>query len=162
MAEAGKRTEGSIHVELTYESLDVASIVASVKSPKAGAVVLFAGTTRDNFQGKAVVDLKYTAYSRLALSTMLSICKQVQEKYSLTAVTMVHRLGTVPIGEESILIAVSAPHRQAAWQGGQYALEECKEKVEIWKLEEFGGKEGGVWRANRDGAAGEPVNEKKV
>ena len=85
---------------------------------------------------------------------MLSIARGVKEKYSLTAIGMIHRLGVVPIGEESILIAVSAPHRQAAWKGGEEALEECKKKVEVWKLEEFGGDEGGVWRANRDGIAG--------
>lgn len=67
---------------------------------------------------------------------------------------MIHRLGVVPIGEESILIAVSSAHRQAAWRAGEEALELCKEKVEVWKLEEFDGEEGGVWRANRDGAAG--------
>ena len=56
---------------------------------------------------------------------------------------MVHRLGIVPIGEESILIAVSSPHRQAAWRAGEEALEECKEKVEVWKKEEFGGRKVG-------------------
>ena len=86
----------------------------------------------------------------------------MKEKHMLTAITMVHRLGTVPIGEESILIAVSAPHRQAAWKAGEEALEECKAKVEVWKLEEFGGEEPGVWRANRDGAAGVPVNKSHI
>lgn len=85
---------------------------------------------------------------------MLSIAQSVRERHSLTAISMVHRLGVVPIGDESILIAVSAPHRQAAWKGGEEALEECKEKVEVWKLEEFGGEEGGFWRANKDGARG--------
>lgn len=86
---------------------------------------------------------------------MLSIARGVKDKHALTAVSMVHRLGVVPIGEESILIAVSAPHRQAAWRGGEEALEACKEKVEVWKLEGFGGDDGGgVWRANRDGATG--------
>lgn len=98
---------------------------------------------------------------------MLSIATDVKQTYDLTAITMVHRLGVCPIGEESILIAVSAPHRQAAWRGGERALEECKSKVEVWKLEEFGGGDGhgggeeggggGVWRANRDGAVGEKV-----
>jgi molybdopterin synthase catalytic subunit len=77
---------------------------------------------------------------------MLSIAKSVKTKHSLTAIAMIHRLGTVPIGEESILIAVSAPHREAAWKAGEEALEDCKAKVEIWKREEF--EEGGVWRAN--------------
>ena len=89
---------------------------------------------------------------------MLSIARTVKQKHSLTAISMIHRLGVVPIAEESILIAVSAPHRHAAWRGGEEALEECKEKVEIWKLEEFGGEEGGVWRANRDGIAGIKVD----
>jgi len=84
---------------------------------------------------------------------MLSIATSVKEKHGLQGVAMVHRLGVVPIGEESILIAVSAPHRQAAWRGGEEALEECKAKVEVWKREEFEGEEG-IWRANRDGARG--------
>ena len=87
----------------------------------------------------------------------MSIAQSIKDKHSLTGISVTHRLGIVPIGEESILIAVSAPHRQAAWKGGEEALEECKEKVEVWKLEEFGGDEGGVWRANRDGAKGVKV-----
>ncbi|KAL8938485.1 MAG: hypothetical protein Q9216_003875 [Gyalolechia sp. 2 TL-2023] len=150
--------EGDVSVSLTTSFLDVASAVSRVKSPKAGAVVLFAGTTRDNFDGKAVAHLEYSAYAPLALKTMLHIAQSVKQKHGLTAITLIHRLGVVPIGEESILIAVSAPHRHAAWKGGEEALELCKEKVEIWKLEEFGGDAGGVWRANRDGARGVPVD----
>ena len=70
---------------------------------------------------------------------------------------MVHRLGEVPIGEESILVAVAAPHRKEAWRAGEEALELCKEKVEVWKLEEFEG--GGAWRANRDGKAGVEIGQ---
>ena len=102
-------------------------------------------------------ELQYSAYESLALKSMLNIVQSIKAKYKLTAISMIHRLGVVPIGEESILIAVSSPHRQAAWRAGEEALEECKAKVEIWKLEEFGGEERGVWRANRDGVAGVPV-----
>ena len=115
-----------------------------------------AGTTRDNFAGKPVKELKYSAYHKLALRTMMSIAKTITEKHSLKGFAMVHRLGVVGIGEESILIAVSSPHRQAAWRAGEEALEECKSKVEIWKLEEFHGEEG-VWRANRDGVMGQRI-----
>lgn len=87
---------------------------------------------------------------------MMSICREVREKHGLQSIAMIHRLGTVPIGEESILIAVSAPHRQAAWRAGEEALEECKSRVEVWKREEFEGEEG-VWRANRDGLPGEKI-----
>jgi molybdopterin synthase catalytic subunit len=112
------------------------------------------GTTRDNFAGKPVKELQYTSYEPRALQTMLAISKATKDKHSLTSIAMIHRLGVVPIGEESILIAVSSPHRQAAWKAGEEALEECKERVEVWKKEEFGGKEGCIWRANRDGAPG--------
>jgi molybdopterin synthase catalytic subunit len=115
-----------------------------------------AGTTRDNFAGKPVKELQYSAYNKLALRTMMAIAKAITTKHSLNGFAMVHRLGTVPIGEESILIAVSAPHRQAAWLAGEEALEECKAKVEVWKREEFEG-EDGVWRANRDGQMGQKV-----
>ncbi|KAL8700815.1 MAG: hypothetical protein Q9224_000789 [Gallowayella concinna] len=152
----------AISVSLTHSALDIPSVLASVKNPKAGAVVLFAGTTRDNFDGKPVTHLEYSSYPPLALKTMLSIAQSVQQKHALTAITMIHRLGVVPIAEESILIAVSAPHRHAAWSGGAEALELCKEKVEVWKLEEFGDDQAGVWRANRDGATGLQLDSANV
>ena len=89
---------------------------------------------------------------------MLKLAKDVKSKHGLTGIALIHRLGIVPIGEESILIAVSSPHRQAAWRAGEEALEVCKEKVEVWKLEEFE-EGGGVWRANRDGQVGVKVAE---
>ncbi|PBP22966.1 Molybdenum cofactor synthesis protein 2B [Diplocarpon rosae] len=146
--------EDGCFVALTHDHLDAKAIMDRVRSPKAGAIVLFAGTTRDNFAGKPVKELQYTSYEPRALQSMLKICTEIKKKHSLTSIAMIHRLGVVPIGEESILIAVSSPHRQAAWRAGGEALEECKEKVEVWKKEEFGGEEGGVWRANRDGAVG--------
>lgn len=72
---------------------------------------------------------------------------------------MAHRLGRVDIGDESILIAVSAPHRKAAWAAGEECLEKVKAKVEIWKEEWF--EDGGVWRSNRDGQEGFPVVQPK-
>ncbi|KAI0018082.1 Molybdopterin biosynthesis MoaE [Xylariomycetidae sp. FL0641] len=150
-------SEDGCYVALTDNHLSVQEVMDHVRSPQAGALVLFAGTTRDNFDGKPVKDLQYSAYASLALRTMLAICKSIQEKHALKGIAMVHRLGTVPIGQESILIAVSAPHRQAAWRAGEEALEECKNRVEVWKMEQFEG-EGGVWRANRDGAPGQKVS----
>lgn len=88
---------------------------------------------------------------------MLRLSRAIRAKHSLIGIALVHRLGTVPVGEDSILIAVSSAHRQAAWRGGEEALEECKAKVEVWKLEEFEDG-GGVWRANRDGALGVRVD----
>ncbi|KAG8359915.1 hypothetical protein FVEN_g2573 [Fusarium venenatum] len=149
-----EQTEQDCYVALTHDHLNAQAIMDRVRSPSAGAIVLFAGTTRDNFAGKPVKELQYTAYHPRALKSMMAIAKDVHDKHGLRGVAMIHRLGAVPIGEESILIAVSSPHRQAAWRAGEEALEECKNKVEVWKREEFEG-EGGVWRANRDGAIGQ-------
>ncbi|KAL2269645.1 hypothetical protein VTJ83DRAFT_1829 [Remersonia thermophila] len=143
-------------VGLTSSPLEIQSVIDRVRSPQAGAIVLFAGTTRDSFEGKTVVDLRYEAYAPLALRSMLDIARKAKERHGLKGVAMVHRLGVVPVGEESILIAVSSPHRQAAWRAGEEALEECKARVEVWKREEFADGEG-VWRANRDGQAGERI-----
>ncbi|KAI5253022.1 Molybdopterin biosynthesis MoaE [Aureobasidium subglaciale] len=137
-------TEDGIFVALTHDTLDAITIMNKVRSPKAGAIVLFAGTTRDNFGDKPVVHLAYEAYAPLAIRTMAKIAHEIKTKHGLNSVAMIHRLGVVPIAEESILIAVSSPHRQAAWRAGEEALELTKEKVEVWKLEEFGGEEGGV------------------
>ncbi|KAL2261555.1 hypothetical protein VTK26DRAFT_3906 [Humicola hyalothermophila] len=153
-------TEEGCYVALTDSPLNVQSIMDRVRSPQAGAIVLFAGTTRDNFNNKPVARLHYSAYHPLALRTMLSIATAMRAKHGLRGIAMVHRLGDVPVGEESILIAVSSSHRQAAWRAGEEALEECKARVEVWKREEFAGDDGGgggVWRANRDGAVGERV-----
>lgn len=125
-----------------------------VRSPSAGAIVLFAGTTRDTFDARPVADLVYQSYLPLALNTLHTIATSILQKHDLKAIAIEHRLGCVPIGEESILIAVSSAHRQAAWHAGEECLEEVKRRAEIWKLERFVGDQGGVWRANRDGALG--------
>lgn len=139
--------DGPIHVSLTREPLNITSTMDRVRSPKAGAIVLFAGTTRDNFKSTPVRSLSYASYAPLALRTLFDIAHTTFQKNGLTGIAIVHRLGDVPIGEESILVVVSAPHRQAAWVAGQEALEECKSSAEIWKKEEFEDGEG-VWREN--------------
>lgn len=82
----------------------------------------------------------------------MTLSRELKEKYNLNAICVVHRLGVIPIGDECIIIAVSSPHRQAAWEAGEEALEKCKERVEIWKREDLGGSEGPLWRANREEA----------
>ncbi len=154
--ESSSLTQPGCYVALTNLPLNLQSITDRVRSPQAGAIVLFAGTTRDSFNNLPVKQLEYTAYHPLALRTMMEIAASLTAKHDLKGIAMVHRLGVVPIGEESILIAVSAPHRQAAWRAGEEALEEVKARVEVWKKEEFADGEG-VWRANRDGAMGERV-----
>ncbi|KAK5692115.1 hypothetical protein LTR97_011289 [Elasticomyces elasticus] len=145
--------------------------MARVKSPKAGAVVLFAGMLsqpppkatwvaltyweQDSFASKPVTHLVYSTYTPLALRTLLSIARSILTAHNLTSISITHRLGHVGIGEESIVIALSAPHRKAGWEAGESCLELVKRRVEIWKEEWF--EDGGVWRSNRDGEAGVEV-----
>lgn len=149
-----ERQEPGLYIALTHAPLDAKTLLDRVRSPEAGAIVLFAGTTRNSFAARPVLDLAYQAYTPLALATLHAIAASVRTRHGLKAIAVVHRLGTVPVGEESILIAVSAPHRKAAWRAGEECLEEVKARAEIWKLERFVDDEGGVWRANRDGAMG--------
>lgn len=99
-----------------------------------------------------MLDLTYQSYTPLALATLRAIAAAARQRHALRGVAITHRLGHVPVGEESILIAVSAPHRAEAWRAGEECLEEVKARAEIWKLERFADDEGrgGVWRANRD------------
>lgn len=139
----------NIHITLTYATIDANSCLSQTASPAAGANILFLGTTRDTFEGRSVSQLSYTAYPPLTLKTLAGIAEAAVKTHKLEGVSIAHRLGTVPIGEASIAIAVSAGHRGAAWRASEEVLEACKEKAEIWKREEFvdGGME---WRANVD------------
>ncbi|KAL1954894.1 hypothetical protein VTO42DRAFT_483 [Malbranchea cinnamomea] len=143
----------NIHIELTYCPLQPAAHLSHIRSPAAGANVLFTGTTRNTFEGKPVARLSYTCYPALALKTLRAIAENAVRKHGLKGVSIAHRLGEVPVGEESIVVAVSAGHRGAAWRAAEEVLEECKAKVEIWKREEFEGEDPevtGEWRANKE------------
>ncbi|OJD13674.1 molybdopterin synthase catalytic subunit [Emergomyces pasteurianus Ep9510] len=144
--------DANIYLELTYNPLDPTKSLAHVRSPDAGANVLFLGTTRSTFYNRPVARLTYTSYAPLALRTLEKIARDAIIKYQLLGISISHRLGEVAVMEESIAIAVSAGHRVAAWRAGEEVLEQCKEKAEIWKREEFFGAEGGEgeWRANQD------------
>ena len=144
--------DGSIKVALTYHPISSTEVLAFIRSPKAGANVLFLGTTRNSFDNRPVSKLSYSAYPALALRSFLKIAEAVKEQHGLEKVCLMHRLGEVGIEEESIAVAVSAGHRKPAWDGAEEALERCKERVEIWKMESFADIEDGdgQWRANRD------------
>jgi molybdopterin synthase catalytic subunit len=138
-------------VSLTHEKLNASAIIDKVRSPAAGAIVLFAGTTRNNFAGKVVVHLDYEAFPEMAIPSLRQIASEAQDQWTLFGVAVTHRLGRVPIGEESILIAVSAGHRKEAWEAAEWILEEVKRKTEIWKKEVYEDpNDEPQWKANRD------------
>lgn len=139
----------NIHLTLTYTPLSPTTPFTQISSPRAGANLLFLGTTRDTFNDRPVSQLSYTSYPPLAFKTLMRIAEEAVETHQLEGVSVAHRLGEVPIGEVSIVVGVSAGHRGPAFRGGEEVLERCKERLEVWKEEVF--KDGGSeWRANRE------------
>jgi len=145
---------------LTYDTLDTDAIIRSVGDDKAGATAVFIGTTRNSFKGRIVTRLEYQAYSRLAIKTMQNILRAArtnatQSGHDTTVSSFIrcavhHRLGTVPVGQPSIIIAVSSPHRKEAFRACEYILEEVKLKAQIWKREYYEGdkEEDAEWKSN--------------
>ena len=122
---------------VTTEPLDVQQVHSFVKSPADGAVVTFDGIVRNNFDGREVRYLEYEAYAAMAEKKMADIAAEVQDKFAVGDVAMVHRIGRLEIGESSILIAVAAPHRQPAFEACAYAMDRVKQEVPVWKKEFF-------------------------
>ncbi|MGH9712515.1 MAG: molybdenum cofactor biosynthesis protein [Candidatus Acidiferrales bacterium] len=118
-------------------------LVESLKAPDDGAVVVFDGFVRNNFKGQRTLYLEYEAYEPMAYSKMREIGAQIRAKFKIHRLAMVHRLGRLEIGETSVLIAISSPHRGAALDACRYAIDTLKRAVPIWKKEYFAG--GAVW-----------------
>lgn len=126
-----------IEVELTEEPILAEPLKERVADPSTGATVEFLGTVRNEHHGRAVDRLEYAAYPAMALSEMRKIAEEIRARWSVVRVVIVHRLGRLEIGEASIGIALSLPHRVEAFDALRYAIDTFKETVPIWKKEFF-------------------------
>jgi MoaE-MoaD fusion protein len=117
------------NVRITSEPLDVAALSAAVRDPQAGAVVLFEGVTRE------VPSLEYEAYAEMATERLRAIGEEEALRHGLCAVAVEHRVGTVPLGEPSVVVAASAPHRGEAFAGARALIDRVKAEAPIWKVE---------------------------
>ncbi len=127
---------------IVTEPIDEATLRASVSDPGAGAVLVFIGTTRNQTRGRRVEHLEYEAYEPLALRQMEQIAKEIRERWpDVKGIAIVHRVGRLEIGEASIGIAVSSPHRATAFAACRYAIDRAKESLPIWKKEVWEGGE---------------------
>lgn len=124
-------------IALIDETIDTTRVLSQVHSPLAGATVLFLGTTRAETAGRQTVALDYEAYRDMAMTTMSELEMRARQQWTLIDVAIVHRLGHVPVGETSVAIAVSSPHRQAAFAAGQWLIDTLKSTVPIWKREQW-------------------------
>jgi molybdopterin converting factor subunit 1 len=140
---------------LVRKPIDPREIAERLKAPEDGALVVFDGFVRNNFKGQRTLYLEYEAYESMAYSKMREIGAQIREKFAIHRLAMVHRLGRLEIGETSVLIAVSSPHRSAAFDACRYAIDALKRNVPIWKKEYFAG--GAVW-AEGHRPAQEPIS----
>lgn len=129
--------------EIVDRPISLTSVAEAVADPEAGAIATFAGTTRRSNGGREVLRLEYEAYREMAVSEFEKIAARAKTRWNITKVAIVHRVGIVPVGETSVAIAISAPHRAEAIEACRFAIDELKLVAPIWKKEYFTG--GEVW-----------------
>jgi len=129
--------------ELLHSPMDLAAMVRHVRAGQDGAIVTFDGFVRNESHGRRTLYLEYEAYEPMALAKMRNIGIQVHQKFSIHRIAIAHRLGRLEIGETSVFIAVSAPHRASAFDACRFAIDNLKRTVPIWKKEYFD--DGAVW-----------------
>ena len=140
--------KSSIVTTLTHESIDTEKLVAAAKRGEDGAVVVFDGIVRNNSRGRQTLHLDYEAYEEMAARQLSELAREARGRFGVRQVTIVHRLGRLIVGETSVLIIVSSPHRAQAFEACRWLIDTLKNTVPIWKKEAF--VDGAVW------ADGEP------
>lgn len=128
--------------------LDVAAVLHEVDDPEAGAVASFVGTVRRRSRGRDVLHLEYEAYEEMAEPLLARLGAELTQRHGLCAVAIAHRLGRVEIGDASVVIAVSAPHRASALEACREAIETLKTSIPLWKKEVYAGGEEWIGRGS--------------
>ena len=131
-------------IAVSPDPVDPTTVVAAVSAPEAGAVVLFVGTVRDHSPGRTdVTHLEYEAYDEQVVDKIAEVVAEVRERWPVRRVAAIHRVGELGVGEISIAVAVSSPHRVDAFEAGRYLIDEVKARAPIWKKEHWPG--GAEW-----------------
>jgi molybdopterin synthase catalytic subunit len=133
---------------VTEEPLSLEAVVAEVADERAGGIATFSGTVRRQSRGREVTRLEYEAYAEMAEEVMARLAAELEQRYDLCAIAIHHRVGTLEIGEASVVIAVSAPHRQDALAACKDAIDRLKETVPLWKKEVYEGGEEWIGRGS--------------
>jgi molybdopterin synthase catalytic subunit len=128
---------------LTGDQINALTLIQHVRGGGDGAIVTFDGFVRNESHSRDTLYLDYEAYETMALAKMREIGAQIHEKFGIHRLAIAHRLGRLEIGETSVFIAVSAPHRPAAFDACRYAIDTLKKTVPIWKKEYF--VDGAIW-----------------
>jgi molybdopterin synthase catalytic subunit len=128
-------------IAITSEPIDVHAAEALLHHPEAGGIVTFAGTVRNHNHGRHVVSLTYEAYVEMAQARMEALAEEMAARWPLYRVVLVHRVGTLAIGEAAVFVGVSAAHRDVAFEACRHGIDAIKADVPIWKKETFVGGE---------------------
>ncbi len=135
--------------QITDAALDPEALRSAVADPASGAIATFVGVARNSFAGKVVDHLEYEAYAPMAELEMERIGMEIAERWPMvTGIAIAHRTGRVEVGEASVAIAISAPHRREALAACAQAIDRLKATLPVWKQEVFA--DGSVWRENRE------------
>ena len=121
------------------EPIEPAQVLSRVGAPSDGAVLLFLGTVRDHADGRAVGGMRYETYEAMAAEVLDQIVREAAERLGTPRVAVVHRVGELGIGDVSVAIAVSSPHRESAYAASRHVIEEIKRRLPVWKHEHFVG-----------------------
>jgi MoaE-MoaD fusion protein len=133
---------------VTDEPLSLEAVVAEVADDRAGGIATFTGTVRRQSRGREVLNLEYEAYAEMAEDVMTQLAADLQARYDLCAVAIHHRVGRLEVGDASVVIAVSAPHRHDALAACREAIDRLKETVPLWKKEAYEGGEEWIGRGS--------------
>ncbi|MUK90432.1 molybdenum cofactor biosynthesis protein MoaE [Ornithinibacillus sp. L9] len=129
--------------EVIDQPIEVGELVKKVERREAGAITTFIGTVREWTKGRRTMYLEYQAYIPMAVKMLAKIGEEIEEKWQDTKVAITHRVGRLDISDIAVVIAVSSPHRKAAYEANEYAIERIKQIVPIWKKEHW--EDGETW-----------------
>jgi MoaE-MoaD fusion protein len=131
--------------DLVEDVIDPRPMEVECRTDRDGAVVTFAGVTRDHNEGAAVLSLSYETYTEMAQRVMCGLFEEAVKRFPITRARVVHRLGTVPVGEASVVVVVASPHRGPAFEACQFLMDRLKNEVPIWKREKLRDGDGERW-----------------
>lgn len=126
-----------MYARVTSDPIDATTVLARVGTKDDGAVLTFLGTVRRTNDGKPVRGMRYDAYTQMAERTLSEIASEAQQRFGPSRIAVVHRTGELEIGEVSVAIAVSTPHRADAFDAVRYIIEELKQRLPVWKKEHY-------------------------
>lgn len=126
-----------IHTAVVQSPIDPAQVLARVGAPEDGAAILFLGTVRNHAEGSVVDGITYEAYEQMAEPVLAEIAREAAGILGTDRVVVVHRVGVLAVGEHSVAIAVSSPHRAQSYEASRYVIEEIKKRLPVWKKEHY-------------------------